>query len=151
MASTFLILRAKQAGRLFRELGVVRGLIVLLLLTIASVRMYTLEPPFTYGMAVLLFLSLLSLHVFRQDKIFLAVLGIRSYWLFLLEYHLLASPVYLIFLLNGRWIEAASVGATVSLIPVVRLRFTRQQSVVRRLPFIFPEAFEWKSRLRKQG
>lgn len=79
------------------------------------------------------------------------MLGIRNYWLFLLEYHLLASPVYLIFLLNGRWIEAVSVGATVSLIPVVRLRFTRQQSVVRRLPFIFPEAFEWKSGLRKQG
>lgn len=151
MISTFLALHAKQTGRLFRELGIVRGLIILLLLAITLTRIYALEPPYTYFVATLLFFLLFSLHIFRQDKTFLAIIGVRSHLLYLIEYHLLISPVYLIFLLNGQWIETVSIGAAVSLIPFVHFNFTHQASEARRLPFIFPEAFEWKSGLRKQG
>lgn len=151
MISTFLVLHTKQTGRLFRELGIVRGLIILLLLAITLARIYTLEPPYTYVTAALLFFLLLSVHVFREDQTFLAILGIRKHLLYLVEYHLLVSPFYLIFLLNGRWIETVSIGAAVSLIPFIHLRLTRQVSVAHRLPFVFSEAFEWKSGLRKQS
>ena len=151
MISTFLVLHVKQIARLSRELGIIRSLIVLFLSAITLARMYTLEPPYTYVIAALLFFLLLSFHTFRQDKTFLAIIGVRSRLLYLVEYHLLVSPVYLIFLLNGRWIETVSTGAAVSLLPFIHLRLTHQARVASRLPFIFPEAFEWKSGLRKQG
>ena len=151
MLLTFLKLHAKQLGRFSQELGIIRSLIVLVLLAVTLARIYTVKPPYTYGVVALILLLLVSVHTVRKDKTFLQILGIRSKLLYLAEYHLLVSPVYLEFLLNRRWIEILSLSVMVSVVPFLNLSLSRRSSRAGRLGWIPSEAFEWKSGLRKQG
>ena len=145
MILTFLELHARQLGRLLKELGWVRSLIVLALLAFALVRTYTLEPPLTYALAALLVFLLASLHVSRKDHAFLKILNVRRYQLFAVEYHLLATPFYAGFLLNGHWVELLAVLVAVSFIPLLDVSIRRKANKARSLAIIPPEAFEWKS------
>ena len=151
MILTFLVLHAKQGGRLLKELGIIRSLTVLALLTFTLARTYTLEPPLTYVLAAFVVFLLVSLHTARKDKDFLKMLNIQTYELFAVEYHLLASPFYVIFLLNQRWWPLIGVAVGVCLVPLLTLNFRRRAGVVRALAFIPAEAFEWKSGLRRHG
>ena len=151
MIATLLKLHLKQLGRALLELGVVRSIIVLALVFFTLARIYTLTPPLTYVVAVLVFLSLISLHTFRKDKIFLQLIDVRPRLLYLVEYHLLASPVYLEFLLNSHWLEVAGLLGVITLIPLVTVKPIFKASRIRSLSFIPASAFEWKSNLRKQG
>lgn len=124
---------------------------MLVLLAFTLTRTYTLEPPLTYALAVLLVFLLASLHTFREDHTFLKILGVRSYRLYIVEYHLLAAPFYVEFLLNGRWGELMAVLAMVSFIPLLNVRIQRKANTARSLAIIPSEAFEWKSGLRRHG
>ena len=151
MILIFLELHTKQLGRLLKELGLVRSLIVLALLAFTLARTYTLEPPLTYALVALLVFLLTSLHTFRKDRAFLKILGVQSYRLYAVEYHLLATPFYIELLLNGRWVELMAVLATVSFIPLLSVSIQRKANTARGLAALPPEAFEWKSGLRRHG
>ncbi|MEO0332954.1 MAG: hypothetical protein AAF223_14945 [Bacteroidota bacterium] len=151
MVATLLKLHLKQLGRVLQELGVVRSIIALLLVFFTLARIYTLTPPLTYVVAVTIFLSIASLHTFRKDKVFLQLIHEQTYFLYLVEYHLLASPVYLEFLLNFHWLEVASLFVSITLVPFISIRTNFGASRIRSLSFIPALAFEWKSNLRKQG
>ncbi|WPP50298.1 hypothetical protein [Catalinimonas niigatensis] len=109
---------------------------------------FTLSPEL---LGLVLFLLLFSLHTFRNDKAFLKILPIRRYLLYCVEYHLIASPFYLQFLLHQQWIISLIAFATISLIPFVDIRLNSKRSFFTRIHFIPSEAFEWKSGIRKQG
>jgi len=151
MVATLLTLHLKQFGRVLQELGVIRSIITLLLVFFTLARVYTLTPPLTYVVIVVVFLSIASLHTFRKDKTFLQLVYEQTRSLYLIEYHLLASPVYLEFLLNFHWIEVTCLLVAITLIPFVNVNFTSRASRIRSLSFIPALAFEWKSNLRKQG
>lgn len=151
MIITLLKLHLKQLGRLLRELGMIRGVIVLALVFFTLARIYTLTPPLTYIVIAIVFLSLASLHVSRKDKTFLQLISDQTRSLYLVEYHLLASPVYLEFLLNSWWVEVAGLLVGITLIPLANVRSNAKASRIRSLSFIPASAFEWKSNLRKQG
>lgn len=151
MALSLFVLHAKQFGRLLKEVGLFRSLVLLALLTFVLVRAYTIEPPLTYGLAALLVSLLSSLHAFRKDKVFLRVLGLQEYLLYAVQYHLLVSPFYAIFLLNRRWWSLMAVVIGVCLVPLLTPSFQHQVGTVRPLAFVPPEAFEWKSGLRRYG
>ncbi len=124
---------------------------MLSLLVFTLARTYTLEPPLTYAVAAFLVFLLASLHILREDHTFLKILDVRRYRLYAVEYHLLATPIYAEFLLNGRWVELTAVVAAVSFVPLLNLSIQRKANTAYSLAIIPPEAFEWKSGLRRHG
>ncbi len=151
MVIILLKLHLRQLGRSLRALGIIRIIFVLALLFFTLARIYTANPPITYVVTALVFLSLASLHTFRKDKVFLQLLDVQPRLLYLIEYHLLASPLYVLFLLNFRWLEVASLLVAVTFIPFINMNLTAQAGQIRSLSFVPAPAFEWKSNLRKQG
>ena len=147
----FLTLRLKQLSRLAREIGVVRTLIVSLLLALALARINTLTFPFTYLVDALLVLQLTLVHLFRKDTLFLQLLGVRRHALYLAEYHVLASPVYALFLLHQHWGALGLLAGAVSLIPWFKVTLAPRAGKPWSLRFIPAHAFEWKSGLRQRG
>ncbi|MGB3586616.1 MAG: hypothetical protein WBA23_08760 [Tunicatimonas sp.] len=150
MVIILLKLHLRQLGRSLRALGIIRSIFVLALLFFTLTRIHTATPPITYVVTALVFLSLASLHTFRKDKVFLQLLDVQPRLLYLIEYHLLASPLYVLFLLNFRWLEVASLLVAVTLIPFINMNLTAQAGQIRSLSFVPAPAFEWKSNLRKQ-
>ncbi len=137
-------------------MGFFRSLILLFFLGMVLARANTLEPPQTYVLGFVLITLLASLHTVRKDKAFLHLLDFPTYPLYLVEYHLLASPVYSILLFKQDWIVLAVTCLLVSIIPLLdhiplhsRIKIT--QGGATGLSFIPVEAFEWKSGLRKHG
>ena len=151
MIFTLLTLHIKQLGRLLREIGPFRSLVLVALVAFTLARASSLTPPFTYILAAFVVLLLASLHVFRKDKTFLRILGARSYLLYAVEYHLLASPFYLLFLLNRQWLPVLGVAVAVGLIPLLTLSVRRSRSAAYPLTILPAQAFEWKSGLRRHG
>ncbi len=147
----FLGLHFKQLGRFFQEIGIARSLVLLLLAAFTLARAFTLETPFTYALAAFVVFLIASLHVFRPDKAFLQLLGVQRYRLYAAEYHLLASPVYIKFLLDQRWAEFVVTLAVVFLIPLISTRFRSRTGVSLGFRMLPAQAFEWRSGLRKQG
>ena len=151
MVTILLKLHLKQLGRLLRELGVIRSVIVIALVFFTLARINTLTSPLTYVVVIIVFLSIASLHAFRKDKAFLQLINDQTRPLYLVEYHLLAIPVYGALLLNFHWLEVTCLLLGVTLIPFVTIRANSKGNRIRSLSFIPALAFEWKSNLRKQG
>ena len=151
MILTLLTLHARQLGRLAGEIGGFRSLVLLALLAFTLARVATLEPPLTYAVATLLVFLLASLHVFRKDNTFLKIVGAHYYGLYATEYHLLVSPFYGVFLLQSQWLTLLGMLVAVSLVPLLRVTFRPRTSGICGLPLVPPEAFEWKSGLRRYG
>ncbi|MEK6478935.1 hypothetical protein WJR50_15420 [Catalinimonas sp. 4WD22] len=148
MILSFLSLHLKQLIRVLKELGLFRCLIVLVLLSFALARVFTLSPDL---LCFVLIFSLFSLHILRKDKAFLKFLPIRRYLLYAVEYHLIASPFYVRLLLDQQWITSLLSFTATSIIPFVNVILMSNGAALHRLKLIPAESFEWKSGIRKHS
>ena len=150
----YLALRARLAGRLLREVGVVRLALlgpVLLAVLGRGLTLAVTHPPAQWAVPVLTALGLASAHRQRTDLRFLATSAPDFRRWLAVEYVLLALPVALVLLLSRDW------GAAVLLLvlaPGVALLPPRQdrRSTRHKARSLFrSEAFEWVSGMRTGG
>ena len=151
MIMIFFTLYAQRLARLLRNIGFLRSVVVVVLVFATLARICTLDLPLAYTVSALWLLSLAWLHVNRNDRTFLRLIDAPTYWLHAVEYHLLASPIYVTLLKHGRWVETMAGFLIVCLIPLLRITLSPRFAAVYHLSFIPDQAFEWKSGLRRYG
>lgn len=155
MWKVFLRIRLRQAWHYVTELGWLRLLLVVpfVLFFIGSIgqSLWQERGINSVYVAILVSMSLLSLHLNRADKWFVKQLNISSYFLFLVEYLFLSSPLLFLFAGSQQWLALGILLLVSLLLPLLKIQFTFRSFRGLRGGFRFIPAtmFEWRSGLRR--
>jgi len=152
LVSKILIFRLKQLGRLFKQVGFAR---TLLLAIIASFLLFELPDLISddYLLTILIYpLIILSIHLLRKDQGFLRKLNFSKETILAGEYHSLALPYSLFLVCFQQW-SAIFLGhlliTIILFLPSLKVE-KRYQSNSQFIKWIPVNLFEWRSYFRQR-
>ena len=151
MILAFINLRLRQIFRATKGLGLIRiiVLIVLSALSMIGLFMQTKETPNSFYITGIYLAIITLIQVNRHDKRFLQIHFSNSKLIFLTEYLLLMSPLFICLIYNNQWISLISSIALTSLIINLDVKI-RQKSLNTSIQKMIPsDCFEWKGGVRK--
>lgn len=148
--TAFLILRIYQIKRYAIEIGFFRTIVIALMFLFFFLRINSFivdSPAIFYGAALL---GIGFIHFGRNDKRFLLILNFQHKRLFILEYHLLNIPFYIISIYHEDWKGLVLLFIGISIIPFL----VAKRRLFNKRPFNFSRflpstAIEWHAGLRK--
>lgn len=149
---TILSIRFKQFARILEEIGVIYVILLLVVLFPLSMgvldQLAAIPPIWTAGIMSAI---LLSIHLNRTDKDFVQLILHRPYMMYLLEYVVLAFPVWIWLMYLGNWLAVGILFLAVLVVGAIPLtiRLRRRQSPLLRFPASFTKHYEWVNGLRK--
>lgn len=142
----FLWIRCKMAYRILLELGWWRSCFLTVLFVFGLSKFFALKN-FHAILAVNL-LIMLSLHLTRNDRAFLAQTPLYSPLLFMVEYLLLSSFSLIYFLANQAFIHFFMLIVCISLLSFIKLNLKIRQLQSFSFSLIPARIFEWRAGLR---
>jgi len=151
MIQAYISIRFKQFSRALTGLGLIR---ILFLSGVAGFAAFALfmqtagTPNSLYSVGVYMAIIML-IHARRSDKQFLRIHFLNYKLIFLTEYFLLISPLFICLIYHLQWIHVSSILALTLLIINIDLK-PRQKSLNTAIQRLIPsDCFEWKSGIRK--
>lgn len=151
MIQAFIKLRFRQIFRATKGLGVIRIIVLIVLagLTVIGLFMQTKKAPDSFYITGIYLSIIILIQVNRHDKRFLKIHFSNFKLIFLTEYLLLMSPLFICLIYNNQWNSLISSMALTSLI--INLDFKiRQKSLNTSIQkMILSDCFEWKGGVRK--
>ena len=118
MIQAFIKLRFKQIFRDTKVLGLIRIIVLIVLSSLSVIGLFiqTEKTPNSFYVTGLYLTIITLIHVNRHDKRFLQIHFSNSKLIFLTEYLLLMSPLFICLIYNNQWISLISSIALTSLI-----------------------------------
>jgi hypothetical protein len=151
MIQAFIKLRFRQIFRATKGLGLIRIIVLTILSAILVIGLFTQteKTPNSFYVTGLCLIIITLIQVNRHDKRFLQIHFSNSKLIFLTEYLLLMSPLFICLIYGKQWIPLISSIALTSLI--INLDFKiRQKSLNTSFQKMIPsDCFEWKGGVRK--
>lgn len=146
--AAFFKIRLLQTYRIFREIGILR-IVFLLLLTIHSfIIIYKVFTSVPWLCGLLTFFLLLFLHIKRKDRIFLdSIFDRKSRYIYTFEYMILGLPCFVLLLIGSNILYSILLLIGVASIPHIRTKkFFRRKPL--HMDFFPKSSFEWKNGFR---
>jgi hypothetical protein len=149
--SNLLLFRIKQGLKVLDGLGIGYILLFLPLMVFPFLflRKYAINPQAAQLMAIGLSVFILFVHQNRKDIRFINIISGNPYAVFVLEYHLIGSPLLVAFLIFQQWKAMAIMAGLILVIPLIKKASYRSglnEKLIRLLPI---HLFEWRAALRK--
>ncbi|MFC2118173.1 hypothetical protein ACFLSY_05990 [Bacteroidota bacterium] len=147
-------IRLYQSKRIALEIGVFRAIVLLIIITLASVIVFNTASRIDKTIITLIIngLIILAIHTIRKDKSFLAKTFKRFFLIFFVEYFIVSLPIILIFIFYQNFIGLACLILIILIISLIRL-IIKPETILSNYKFIVPlsdpYAFELISGIRK--
>ncbi len=144
-------MRRNQLGRLFSELGLIRSILIMALITLALVATFNIshETPASNLVASITVFGILVFHLKRPDSRFLRICFEHPIKVLWFEYAIISIPILGILLFHQSWLAGLGLTVAIVIIPFLNLSIgtIHLNSKVQRL--IPDYSFEWKAGFRK--
>jgi hypothetical protein len=151
MIQAFIKLRFRQIFRAIKGLGLIRIIVLIVLSALAMIGLFiqTEKTPNSFYVTGIYLTIITLIQLNRHDKRFLQIHFSNFKLIFLAEYLLLMSPLYISLIYNIQWI--ALISSTVLTSVIINLDFKiRQKSLNTSIQKMIPsDCFEWKGGVRK--
>ncbi len=144
-------LHLKRIYRILGEIGLIRAIFLLSIFAALCWGLFktiVFYPPKHIPFLILVLL-ITSLHLGRNDKIFVRLAGINRSRLFLIQYLTILAPFIIAYLFANSFFYALTLLVTPFLIAPVNFTIQPVKLNTLNLNFMPPNAFEWKSGIRK--
>lgn len=151
MIKAFLKIRFKQLLRALIGIGIFRLFVLLAILffIVISLSFQVSKEPNVYILSFVFFVIILSIHLKREDKLFLKTHFNQYKKLYFIEYFFLSTPLFIMLIIHHRWLTALSYFPFLFLIPQINIS-AKQISYNTKVQRLIPDnCFEWKGGVRK--
>ena len=151
MIKAFLKIRFKQLLRALVGIGIFRlfVLLAILFLIIMGLSLQVSKEPNVFIVSGLSLFIILTVHLKREDKLFLKTHFNHFKLLYFIEYLVLSVPLLIMLIIHNQWIIAFAYIPFLFVIPYINIKTTYVNYNTKLQKLIPDNCFEWKGGLRK--
>jgi len=151
MIIAFLIIRFKQLLRALIGIGVFRlfVLVVILFLIALGMLLQISKEPNVFIVAGVFLFIILTVHLKREDKLFLKTYYDHFKLLHFIEYFILSVPLIIMLFIHNQWLIVPVYIPFLFVIPFINIKTTYVNYNTKLQKLIPDNCFEWKGGLRK--